>query len=116
MGLIELKGLRVFAHHGVHAQEAVVGGYYRVDLQVTADLGLAETSDQLEHTLDYGRMALIIKEQMAVRGQLIEHVARRLLEALRAEWPGPYRWRLRLVKERPPVGVELAEVSYTLEA
>ncbi len=116
MGLIGINGLRIHAYHGVHAEERVLGGYYRVDLTVSGDLSRAESSDHLADTLDYARMVATIRAQMTMPGHLIEHVARRTLDALRAEWPGPYRWKLRLVKECPPVGADVVEVSYTLEA
>ena len=37
MGLIEVNGIRVFAYHGCLAEEATIGGLYRVDVQVEGD-------------------------------------------------------------------------------
>lgn len=115
MGLIEIKGIRVFAFHGCLEEEERIGGHYRVDVRVVADLLTAERSDHLSDTIDYGRVTAIVKEQMAVRSNLIEHVAHRVLEALRAEWPGAERWSVRLVKERPPVNGDVDHVAYELE-
>jgi dihydroneopterin aldolase len=52
---------------------------------------------------------------MAVRSKLIEHVTRRILEALKAEWPARYTWRVHLVKEHPPIPGTVEHVAYTLE-
>lgn len=115
MGLIEINGIRVFAFHGCLEEEGRIGGHYRVDVAVSADLETAERNDRLADTVDYGRVTAIVKEQMSVRSNLIEHVARRILDALRSEWPRAERWSVCLVKERPPVNGDVDHVSYTLE-
>jgi 7,8-dihydroneopterin aldolase/epimerase/oxygenase len=115
MGLIEVNGIKVYAYHGCLAEEGRIGGHYRVDVQVEGDLGLAETTDRLGDTVDYGRVTSIVKEQMAIRSQLIEHVGRRILDALKAQWTAPYKWRVRLVKEHPPVPGAVDHVVYVVE-
>ena len=115
MGLIEINGIRVFAFHGCLEEEGRIGGHYRVDVGVTADLERAEESDRLADTIDYGRITAIVKEQMAIRSNLIEHVARRMIKALRAEWPTVKHWSVCLVKERPPINGDVDHVAYRLE-
>jgi len=115
MGLMEVNGIRVFAYHGCLEEEARIGGNFRVDVTVQADLAAAEASDHLNDTVDYGRVTAIVKQEMAVRSKLIEHVARRILDALKAEWPAAYQWKVRLVKERPPINGDVAEAVYTVE-
>ncbi|WKZ65581.1 MAG: dihydroneopterin aldolase [Flavobacteriales bacterium] len=115
MGVIEVNGIRVFAFHGCLAEEARIGGHFRVDVTAQGDFSDAEACDDLRRTVDYGRVTAIVREQMTVRSRLIEHAARRILEALRREWPGPVRWRVRLVKERPPVHGDVEEAVYTVE-
>jgi dihydroneopterin aldolase len=116
MGLIEVNGIRVFAYHGCLAEEAMIGGHYRVDVSVQGDFSKAERSDDLGATVDYGRVTAIVQEQMAIRSALIEHVARRILDGLNAEWMKGYHWRVRLVKERPPIDGEVEEAIYVLES
>ncbi|MBL0129325.1 MAG: dihydroneopterin aldolase [Flavobacteriales bacterium] len=115
MGLIEVKDIRVFAYHGCLEEEARIGGHYRIDITVSGDLVRAENSDDLTDTVDYGRITSIVKEQMAIRSKLIEHVARRIHTALKEQWSQPLNWRVRVVKERPPVQGDVAEVTYTVE-
>jgi dihydroneopterin aldolase len=115
MGLIEVNGIRVFAYHGCLAEEERIGGHYRVDVAVWGEFAQAERSDALADTIDYGRITTIVREQMAVRSKLIEHVAARLLAAFHAEWAGPYTWRVRVVKEHPPVSGSVDHVAYVLE-
>jgi dihydroneopterin aldolase len=115
MGLIEVNGIRVFAYHGCLEEESRIGGHYRVDISVEGDFAIAEATDKLTDTIDYGRVTSIVKEQMAQRSHLIEHVARRIIDALKVEWTGVFRWRVRLVKEHPPVAGAVDHVVYVLE-
>lgn len=114
MGVIEVNGIRVFANHGCLEEEARIGGYYLVDVRIEGDFSQAERSDDLSTTVDYGRVAGIVRNQMAVRSKLIEHVAARILAALRAEWSQELRWRVRLVKQSPPIAGEVDQAVYTI--
>lgn len=114
MGLIAVKGIRVYAYHGCLPEEERIGGHYRVDVSVEGDFSKAESSDDLQDTVDYGRITAIVKEAMAQRSHLIEHVARRIWMALRKEWPGLHRFEVRIVKERPPVNGDVVEVEYRI--
>jgi dihydroneopterin aldolase len=96
-------------------EEARIGSQYRVNVEVNGDLERSEHSDDLADTVDYGRVTAIVKEQMAQRSKLIEHVARRILDALKAAWSGPFRFKVTVVKERPPVNGDVAEVEYVVE-
>jgi 7,8-dihydroneopterin aldolase/epimerase/oxygenase len=116
MGLIEVNGIRVFAYHGCLDEEGRIGAQYLVHISVRGDLHKAETSDKLADTIDYSRVTAIVKEQMAVRSKLIEHVARRIIDALKAEWDPAFEWRVRLIKERPPVHGDVDHVAYVIEA
>lgn len=115
MGVIEVNGIRVFAYHGCLQEEARIGGHYVVDVRVEGDFGAAERSDDLQLTVDYGRVAAIVREQMAIRSNLIEHVAARILAGLRAEWHQDLRWRVRLVKQRPPIQGDVDQSVYSVE-
>jgi dihydroneopterin aldolase len=115
MGLIEVGPIRVFAHHGCLPEEARIGGHYRVEVSVRGDFSDAEQGDDLHDTIDYGKVTAIVHEQMAVRGNLIEHVAARILDAMKHEWPGRGHWRVRVLKERPPVEGDAEAACYTVE-
>lgn len=110
MGVIDVNGIRVFAYHGCLPEEARIGGQYRVDVTVWGDFTAAEANDRLADTVDYGRVTAIVNGQMVVRSELIEHVARRILEALKGEWPKADQFKVRVTKERPPVAGDVAEV------
>ncbi|WP_109525079.1 MULTISPECIES: dihydroneopterin aldolase [Nocardia] len=54
---IELRGLRVFGHHGVFEHEKRDGQEFIVDLTVWVDFAAAAASDDLAATVDYGALA-----------------------------------------------------------
>lgn len=112
---MEVNGIRVFAFHGCLQEESRIGGHFRVDVSVEGDLTLAETGDRLADAVDYGKVTAIVQEQMAIRADLIEHVARRILDTLQEEWDAPYFWTVRVVKERPPINGDVAEAVYTVQ-
>ena len=109
-----MNGIRVYAYHGCLTEEGRIGGHYQVDVRIAGDFSRAERTDKLKDTIDYARVTAIVKEQMAQRSKLIEHVGRRILDALGAEWAG-YRWTVRLTKEHPPVAGAVDHVVYVIE-
>ncbi|MEV6772672.1 dihydroneopterin aldolase [Nocardia sp. NPDC051030] len=54
---IELRGLRVFGHHGVFDFEKRDGQEFVVDLTVWTDFSAAAKSDDITDTIHYGELA-----------------------------------------------------------
>lgn len=80
---IELRGLEVFARHGVFDHEREDGQLFRVDVVVELDLSQAGESDDLSDTLDYGAMAQRVHDVVAgERWDLIERVAARVADVV----------------------------------
>jgi 7,8-dihydroneopterin aldolase/epimerase/oxygenase len=82
---IELRGLRIHGHHGVHEHERRDGQEFVVDITVWIDLDRAATTDELADTLDYGAIAQRAADIVggppknlieAVAGELAEDVMR----------------------------------------
>ena len=91
---ISLHDIRVYAYHGCLEQKAQIGGWYRVDMTVWADLG-----------------ASIVKDQMAIRSELLEHVAGRILQAIKADFQKVTSVEVEVAKINPPIGGDVAQVS-----
>ena len=73
---ILLEGMEFYAYHGVNESEKSQGQRFIVDVEMTADLGRASETDDLEDTVNYSRVFRVIKE--IVEGpprDLIEKVA-----------------------------------------
>lgn len=81
---IRINGLIVFAHHGVLAHETALGQRFVIDVVVQVDTRAAAASDDLEKTLDYGRLsaaiaALATAQPLKLIETLAEHIAARVL-------------------------------------
>jgi dihydroneopterin aldolase len=107
---IRLTGLRVFAHHGALAHEAEHGQVFVIDVDLGMDLAPAGTSDDLDQTVDYGRLAKAVAEVVAGRRRkLIEAVAEDVARLVLGD-PRVRDVRVRVTKPHAPIAVD-AEVS-----
>ena len=70
---VELRGLRVFGRHGVHAHEREHGQDFLFDVEL--EVGERGVSDRLEDAVDYGAVARTVRE-------VSDQQAYNLLEAL----------------------------------
>ena len=108
---ISLHDIRVYAYHGCLEQEAQIGSWYGVDVTVWADFVTSIKSDRLADTIDYVRLNQIVKDQMAIRSQLLEHVAGRILQTIKTEFQGVISLEVEVAKINPPIGGDVAQVS-----
>ncbi len=115
MSIIALEGIKIFAHHGCFEEEKVIGTNFRIDLYLETNTAGAEKSDDLEKTVNYQSVIEIVQEEMHTRSNLIEHVARRILDRLIEDFPAIASAKIKLYKLNPPVGGEVDSVSITLE-
>jgi len=82
MGEIKIKGIKVYAYHGDLKEEQKLGGHFLVDVLLEFDSSNVEKSDDLEDTVDYVKLISIVEEQMAIRSNMIEHVAARIADQI----------------------------------
>tara|TARA_Y100001933_G_scaffold264082_1_gene328182 strand:- start:3783 stop:4076 length:294 start_codon:yes stop_codon:yes gene_type:complete len=92
----------------------LIGSDYRVDLEVTTDLSKPAISDQLSETVDYVHLNNIIKEEMTVRSNLLEHVAKRIIDRILTEIPEVSEVEVEVSKINPPIGGDVESVSVKL--
>ena len=100
--------MHVYAHHGVMEQEKVVGAWFTVSLSVACDFSDAMQSDNLSQTISYADLCDVVTKEMAVPSRLLEHVAGRIVQALRRRWPQVEHLDLRISKDNPPMSASVA--------
>ena len=103
---IFLRNVRFHAFHGVLPQERQVGGDFLVSLRVGYPLEKAMESDEVEDTLNYATLFNLVKREMDVPSQLLEHVAGRIVKAVVAAFPVVVSVDLELIKLNPPMGAD----------
>lgn len=103
---IFLKNLRFHAYHGVMEQERVVGNDYVVNVRMEVPVDEALKSDRVEDTVSYAEVFEIVRREMAVPSQLIEHVSGRMAHALEEAFPQTESVTITIIKVNPPMGVD----------
>ena len=114
MGKIQVNNIKLYANHGCLNEEAMIGSWYRVDIEVEVNLAKSSISDALEDTVDYVHLNHIVKEEMAKRSKLLEEVARRILDRFFLELKMIKTATVRVAKINPPIGGNVQEVVIIL--
>lgn len=112
---IEVNGIQLYAYHGCLEEEALIGGRYTVDILLTTDYSASFKSDALEDTKDYVQVNSIVKEEMAIRSKLIEHVGNRIYQRLKNEISDIKTIRVKVIKHTPPIGGDVDNVAIIIE-
>ncbi len=111
MGKILINQVRCYAYHGVLPEEALTGTEFLTDIALTLDLSKAGNSDDLNDTVNYAAITAIVQEQMAIRSELIEHVAQRILNAIRDTFPQVEACEITLTKINAPIDGQVGSVA-----
>ena len=107
--------MRFYAPHGCFTQERAIGTHFTVDLSFTTDTSRAEVSDNIADTVSYLDVYQVVKREMQQPSNLLEHVARRVGEAVLREFPAVSDIKMKVSKMNPPLGGQMHSVSVELE-
>ncbi len=111
MGKIHIEGIKLYAYHGCLPEEAKIGANYLVDVYIETDFSKAETSDSLVDTVDYVMVYETVKQEMAIRSNLLEHVGRRIINQLYGIAKSAKKIEVRVTKLNPPMNGNIEKVS-----
>ena len=114
MGKIQVNNIKLYANHGCLNEEALIGSWYRVDIEVDVDLTKSSVSDDLEDTVDYVHLNHIVKEEMSLRSKLLEEVAKRILDRFFLELKMIKNATVSVAKLNQPIGGNVQEVVIIL--
>jgi len=95
---IELAGMVVFGRHGYLEEERRLGQRFLVDLEVDVASEATET-DRIGDTVDYRRLASLVREVFAGRERLLlERLAGTIADEILGRFPDVTRVRVRVRK------------------
>jgi dihydroneopterin aldolase len=114
MGIIALEGLEFFAYHGYYEEEQKIGNRYQVDIQITTDFSEAAEEDKLGGTVNYEDLYRIIASIMADKIKLLEHIAQRIIQQVRIQYPAVSEIKVSVSKLNPPIGGVCERAKITL--
>lgn len=114
MSKIKIKNMEFYGYHGCFEEERKIGTHFSVDISFETDSCLAEQTDRVEDTVDYSKVYLLIKEEMQQSSHLLEHIARRIINRVKNEFPTINNISVNVKKLNPPVGGKMDYVSVEL--
>lgn len=103
---IYLRDIRFHALHGVTPIEKEVGSDFTVSVRVAVDVSAAVEHDNVDVTLNYAGLYEVIKREMMIPSNLIEHVAARIGKAIFETFPQVEALDISLMKINPPMGAD----------
>ncbi len=116
MDKIIIKDLEVYGYHGVFAEEKKLGQLFLVSVDMVTNLEPAGYLDNLECTIDYGRICDDIKFVLTEKSyDLIEAVAMSVIEKLFTTCPAVCTIKAIVKKPWAPLGHHLKYVAVELE-
>ncbi len=115
---IEIKGLRVFGHHGVLDHERAEGQYFVIDAKVWIDDERASTTDDISNTASYAEIAQLIASNVNSNPvNLLETLSQRLAnEVIFAASPWAKKVKITVSKPDAPIELYFDTVSVTATA
>lgn len=112
---VALEGVRFHAFHGVFEQERAVGADFEVDIQTQVVVSDAMRADRLDGTVSYADLYDICKREMEQSSALIEHVALRIVRAIRSFSADIIHGKVLIRKLHPPISGFEGSASVSLE-
>ncbi len=115
MDRINIKGLEIFAHHGVYREETVLGQKFIVDVSMHVSTRAAGRSDDLDKSVNYGLVCTDIQEVMKNKNyKLIETVAEEIADTILLKYDDVRGVDVTVKKPWAPVLVHVDNVSVSI--
>lgn len=82
MAVVGLEKMHFHGPHGFYPEEEILGNEFMIDLYVEAETTQAGMMDDLEKTVNYETLYLIVQAEMRKSAQLIEALGERILDRI----------------------------------
>lgn len=116
MSTIAIEGMKFHAFHGCLPEEQLTGNTFIVDLYIKTDTTKAEESDDLNDTIDYVAAYNLVKQEMEIPSKLLEHLGRRILNAIKDTFEKVEFAEVKVSKMNPPINGQAESVSVSIIA
>ena len=103
---VRMDGLKFYAFHGVHPQEARTGTEFTINLRLKTNFCHAAQTDELEGTVNYALVYEAVKAEMSIPSQLLEHVMYRIAQHLFQQFSAVDKIQIEIFKQNPPIGAD----------
>ena len=112
MDKISVRGLKIFAYHGVNEEEKIDGQNFVFDIDAFVDISVPCKTDDVEDTVSYAK---IIKETTKIftsqKDDLLERAAQRVADGLFESFDKIQSLRILLKKPEAPIKADFEYVG-----
>jgi len=116
MYIISIEDMQFFAYHGHYEEEKITGNQFELSLYLEVNDNDAGRTDNLKDAPNYQLIYQIVKEQMAIKSHLLEHLAMRILDAIYGQFSADIlHTRLKVSKINPAMLGQIGRVCVTME-
>jgi dihydroneopterin aldolase len=112
---IILEDMCFHAYHGVYPEERRDGNEFVVNLRLKVDITQAARTDNVADTVNYAEVCALVKKEMDIPSDLLEHVCMRISDALLKNFPAIESLHLKLSKKQPPMDIVTKFASVEVE-
>lgn len=104
MDKIIIKGLKLFAYHGVNPEEKEQGQDFIFDIVLHVNMNKACSSDHVEDTVSYAKVVKTVRRVFCEKKyDLLERCAQETAQAILEEYPAVFTVEITLKKPQAPV-------------
>lgn len=115
MDRIKIENLKVYAYHGVFAEEKKQGQHFYLNAELEVDTRKAGQTDDLTASVHYGEVAMLLHEKMTQQSyDLIERAAEVCAEAVLLKFPLVRSITLEVRKPDAPIPLPFESVSVVI--
>lgn len=115
MDKIIIKGLEIFAYHGVNPEEKVDGQPFVLDITLDVDLSKPCQTDNVDDTVSYAKVVKLARAVMQQQSDdLIERAAQRVADAILEQFAKAIQVDITLKKPKAPIKAEFDYVAVRL--
>lgn len=115
MDKISIKGLKLFAYHGVNPEEKENGQNFVIDLDYYVNIARACQMDTLDDTVSYAKVVKTIRRVFtAEKYDLIEKAAQVIADAVLDEFEDIFKVEVTLKKPEAPISAEFDYVAVSI--
>ncbi|WP_308617349.1 dihydroneopterin aldolase [uncultured Eubacterium sp.] len=115
MDKISIKGLKLFAYHGVNPEEKENGQNFVIDLDYYVNIARACQMDTFDDTVSYAKVVKTIRRVFtAEKYDLIERAAQVIADAVLDEFDDIFKVEVTLKKPEAPISAEFDYVAVSI--
>lgn len=110
---IEVRGLKIYSHHGCYEEERRVGTNFTIDADLVIDGSRPAETDNVADALNYVEVCETMAEIMKTPHHLLESLADEMAREIKGKFAsrGLKGGWLRIAKMAPPIGLQLESVA-----